>query len=78
MGDRDHYGAAVGIAAALPLIIKIVFALFLVAATVAIALGKVSVVVGGGGLLAVIVGALVSSILKNRRLKKAMQESDLP
>lgn len=78
MSDREHYGAAVGIAAALPIIIKVVLALFVVAAAIAIALGKISVAIGGGGLLAVIVGALVSSIVKNRRLKKAMEESDMP
>lgn len=78
MSDHDHYKSAVRIAALLPLIIKVVFSLFLVAAVIAIALGKVSVVIGGGGLVAVIVGALVSSIVKNRRLKKAIQESDSP
>lgn len=78
MSENDHYGAAVGIGAALPIIIKAVLGLFVVAAAIAMAMGKVSVVIGGGGLVAVIVFALVSSIVKNHRLKKAMRESDLP
>ena len=76
MGDNDHYGTAVGIGAALPIIIKAVIGLFVVAAAIAMAMGKVSVVIGGGGLVAVIVFAFVSSIVKNHRLKKAMEESD--
>lgn len=78
MGENDHYGTAVGIGAALPIIIKAVVGLFVVAAAIAMAMGKVSVVIGGGGLVAVIVFALVSSIVKNHRLKKAMAESDRP
>lgn len=69
---------AVGFAAALPLIIKGVLGLFVIAALVAMALGKVSVAIGGGGLLGFILYALGSSIAKNRRLKKAMEESDRP
>lgn len=78
MGENDHYGTAVGIGAALPIIIKAVLAFLVLAAAIAMAMGKVSVVIGGGGLVAVIVVALVSSIVKNHRLKKAMRESDLP
>lgn len=78
MGENDHYGTAVGIGAALPIIIKAVLGLLVLAAAIAMAMGKVSVVIGGGGLVAVIVFALVSSIVKNHRLKKAMRESDLP
>ena len=78
MGENDHYGTAVGIGAALPIIIKTVLLLFMVAAAVAMAMGKVSVVIGGGGLVAVILFALISSIVKNHRLKKAMEESDRP
>ena len=78
MGENDHYGAAVGIGAALPIIIKAVLGFLVLAAAIAMAMGKVSVAIGGGGLVAVIVFALVSSIVKNHRLKKAMRESDLP
>jgi len=76
MSDRDHLPMAAGVAAALPLIIKGVLGLFAVAALVAMALGKVGVAIGGGGLAAFILYALGSSIVKNRRLKKAMEESD--
>lgn len=78
MDENDHYKTAVGIGAALPILIKAVLGLFVVAAAIAMAMGKVSVVIGGGGLVAVIVFALVSSIVKNRRLKRAMEESDIP
>lgn len=44
----------------------------------AMALGRIGVVAGALGLIIPIVSAIVSSIVKNRRLKKAMQESDLP
>jgi hypothetical protein len=78
MSDRDHYALAAGIAGALPIIVKAALFLFAVAALIAMALGKVSVLIGGGGLVGVIVFAVVSSIVKGRRLKKAMAESDLP
>ena len=78
MPDHDDIQrTAVGLAAA-PIIIKVVLAVFVVAAAVAMALGKISVVIGGGGLAAFLVYALVSSIVKNRRLRNAMLESDRP
>ena len=41
-------------------------------------LGKVSMVIGGAGLIVVLAVALISGSMKKRRLQKAMAESDLP
>jgi len=78
VADHEDIQRTAGALAALPIIIKVVVVAFAVAIAAAIALGKVGVAIGGGGLAAFVVYAVVSSIVKNRRLRKAMLESDRP
>jgi hypothetical protein len=78
VADHDDIQRTAGALAALPIIVKVVVVAFAVGAAVAMALGKVGVAIGGGGLAAFVLYAIVTSILKNRRLRKAMLESDRP
>ena len=78
MADHEDIQRTAGALAAAPIVIKVVLVAFAVGAAVAMALGKVGVVIGGGGLAAFVLYAIVSSIVKNRRLRKAMLESDRP
>jgi len=78
MADHEDLQRTAGALAAAPIIIKLVLVLFAVAAAVAMALGKIGVVIGGGGLAAFVIYAIASSVVKNRRLRNAMLESDRP
>jgi hypothetical protein len=58
-------------------VIKVGPPLMFLAIVGAMALGRVGAVAGAIGLLIPIVSAIVSSTIKNRRLRKAMRDSDL-
>ena len=78
MADRDHYGLTATLIVAAPALLKIALLSFAIAAGICMMLGKISVLIGAGGLLAVIVMAIASSIVNARRLRKAMLDSDAP
>lgn len=63
-------------AAALILAFRVLVALLFLAGVVCILLGKISFLVGAGGLGAVIAVELTASVINKRRLDKAMREAE--
>jgi membrane protein implicated in regulation of membrane protease activity len=76
--EHGHLPLAGGLLLALPAILKGLAALFLVAAGIAIALGRISVLFGGVGLAGAVALALGSAVIERRRVQRAIEESDRP
>jgi len=76
--DRAHWPLAAAILSTLPLLLKLFAAILVIAMGIAIALGKIGVMIGALGMGGALALAVVSAVVQRQKLRRAMRESDLP